>query len=68
MKYISEIEKYLNKKAKKDYKKLQKGDIKDTHSNLNKIQKNLGYKSTTPIKEGVKRFLNWYLDYYKIKK
>ena len=68
MKYISEIEKYLNKKAKKDYKQLQKGDIKDTHSNLNKIQKNLGYKSTTPVKEGVKRFLNWYLDYYKIKK
>ena len=67
MKYISEIEEYLNKKAKKDYKQLQKGDIKDTHSNLKKIQKNLGYKSTTPVKEGVKNFLNWYLEYYKIK-
>ena len=68
MKYIYEIENYLNKKAKKDYKQLQKGDIKDTHSNLQKIQKNLGYKSTTPVKEGIKSFLNWYLEYYKIKK
>ena len=68
MKYISEIEKYLNKDAKKDYKQLQKGDIKDTHSNLQKIKKNLGYKSTTSVKEGVKNFLNWYLEYYKIKR
>jgi len=68
MKYISEIEKYLNKDAKKNYKQLQKGDIKDTHSNLQKIKKNLGYKSTTSVKEGVKNFLNWYLEYYKIKR
>lgn len=68
MKYISEIEKYLNKYAKKNFKQLQKGDIKDTHSNLQKIKKNLGYKSKTPVKEGVKNFLDWYLDFYKIKR
>ena len=67
MKYVSEIEKYLNKNAKKQYRQLQKGDIKDTHSNLQKIQKNLGYKSRTPVKEGIKKFLNWYLEYYKTK-
>lgn len=67
MKYVSEIEKYLNKDAKKKYKKLQKGDIQDTHSNLQKIKKNLGYKSKTSIKIGIKNFLNWYLRYYKIK-
>ena len=65
---LDEIEKYLNKDAKKNYKKLQKGDIKDTHSNLQKIIKNLGYKSKTSVKEGVKNFLNWYLEYYKIKR
>ena len=68
MKYVSEIEKYLNKDAKKNYKQLQKGDIKDTHSNLNKIKRNLGYKSKTPVEKGVKNFLKWYLEYYKIKK
>jgi len=68
MKYISEIEKYLNKDAKKNFKQLQKGDIKDTHSNLQKIKKNLGYKSKTSVKEGIKNFLDWYLNFYKIKR
>lgn len=68
MKYISEIENYLNKVAKKNYKQLQKGDIKDTHSNLEKIKQSLGYKSKTTVKKGIKNFLKWYLEYYKIKR
>jgi len=68
MKYISEIENYLKIKAKKKYKEIQKGDIKDTHANLTKIKNQLGYKSTTSVKKGIREFLDWYLDYYKIKK
>tara|TARA_B110000483_G_C18149693_1_gene524913 strand:+ start:736 stop:1749 length:1014 start_codon:yes stop_codon:yes gene_type:complete len=67
MKYIYEIENYLKIKSKKKFLKLQKGDIQDTHSDLTKIKKKLDYKSTTSVKEGVKRFLDWYLLYYKIK-
>ncbi len=68
MKYISEIENYLNIKAKKKYLQMQRGDIRDTHSNLEKIHKNIGYRSTTAVKEGIKKFLDWYLQYYKINK
>ena len=67
IKYIHEIENYLKIKKKKKFLKLQKGDIQDTHSDLTKIKKKLNYKSTTPVKEGIKRFLDWYLLYYKIK-
>ena len=67
IKYIHEIENYLKIKSKKKFLKLQKGDIQDTHSDLTKIKKKLNYKSTTPVKEGIKRFLDWYLLYYKIK-
>ena len=67
MKYIREIENYLKIKSKKKFLKLQKGDIQDTHSDLTKIKKKLNYKSTTSVKEGVKKFLDWYLLYYKIK-
>ena len=56
MKYISEIENYLNIRAKKKYLQMQKGDIKDTHSNLNKIKKKINYRSTTEVKEGIKSF------------
>ena len=66
MKYINEIETYLNIRAKKNFMKIQKGDIRDTHSDLTKIKKRLGYKSKTSVKKGVKLFLDWYLNYYKI--
>ena len=68
MKYINEIETYLNIRAKKNFMKIQKGDIRDTHSNLTKIKKRLGYKSKTSVKKGVKLFLDWYLNYYKFNK
>tara|TARA_Y100000816_G_C26107628_1_gene589193 strand:+ start:5906 stop:6925 length:1020 start_codon:yes stop_codon:yes gene_type:complete len=68
MKYIAEIERYLKVKAKKKYMQIQQGDIKDTHANLDKIYGNLRYKSTTPVEKGIKNFLDWYLEYYKIKK
>ena len=66
MKYIKEIETYLKIKSKKNFVKLQIGDIKDTHSDLSKIQKNLNYNSTTSVKDGVRKFLDWYLLYYKV--
>ena len=66
MKYIKEIETYLKIKSKKNFVKLQKGDIKDTHSDLSKIQKSLNYNSTTSVKDGVRKFLDWYLLYYKV--
>ena len=62
-----EIETYLNIRAKKNFMKIQKGDIRDTHSDLTKIKKRLGYKSKTSVKKGVKLFLDWYLNYYKVK-
>ena len=65
--YIKEIEKNLNIKSKKKYLKLQPGDIKDTLSSTIKLNKATGYKANVDFKEGVKRFINWYLSYYKVK-
>ena len=65
--YIKEIERNLNKKSKKKYLKLQAGDIKDTLSSTTKIKKATGYKPKIDVREGIRRFINWYLSYYKIK-
>ena len=65
--YIKEIERNLNKKSKKKYLKLQAGDIKDTLSSTAKIKKATGYKPKIDVREGIRRFINWYLGYYKIK-
>ena len=65
MKFIKIIEKYLNKESKKTYLEMQKGDIYKTHSDISKLQK-LGYYPKTSIDKGVKKFIKWYQEYYKL--
>jgi len=62
--FIKEIEKELGKRAIRNYMPLQKGDVKQTISNTNLLNKITGYNPKTNYKVGIKKFLNWYLDYY----
>ena len=62
--FLKEIEKELGKKAIRNYMPLQKGDVKQTVSNTNLLKKITGYNPKTNYKVGIKKFLNWYLDYY----
>jgi UDP-glucuronate 4-epimerase len=62
--FIKEIEKELGKRAIRNYMPLQKGDVKQTISNTNLLNKITGYNPKTNYKDGIKKFLNWYLDYY----
>ena len=62
--FIRQIEKELSKKAIRNYMPLQKGDVKQTVSNSNLLKKLTGYNPKTNYKLGIKKFLNWYLNYY----
>jgi UDP-glucuronate 4-epimerase len=62
--FIKQIEKKLSKKAIRNYMPLQKGDVKQTVSNSNLLKKLTGYNPKTNYKLGIKKFLNWYLNYY----
>ena len=65
MYYINLIEKGLGKKAKKKFVNFQKGDIQNTHANINKLIKKIKFKPSTSIEKGVKNFCDWFLSYYK---
>ena len=65
LKYISLIEKFLQKKAKKKLLPLQKGDVIKTHSDTNLIKKDYKYIPRTKVENGVKNFIDWYISYYK---
>lgn len=65
--YIRFIEKFLNKKAKKNKIKIQKGDVKSTYADNNKLFKFIGYRPNTKIEKGIKIFVNWYKDYFSKK-
>ncbi len=66
--YINEIEKNLNIKSKKKYLPLQVGDVYKTFSDSRKIYKFIKYKPKTDVKYGIKKFIEWYINYFKIKK
>jgi len=66
MDYIEAIEKILNKKAIKTFKPMQPGDVQITHADTSHLEKEIGYKPSTPISEGINKFIEWYLKYYHI--
>lgn len=62
--FLKEIEKNLNKKAKINYLPLQKGDIQDTLSCTKLLNRTIKIKKKTNYKNGIKYFIDWYLNYY----
>ena len=63
--FIKEIEKEIGKKAIRNYMPLQKGDVRTTLSDSSLLKKITGYNPKTNYKTGIKKFVNWYLNYYK---
>jgi UDP-glucuronate 4-epimerase len=65
MRYIELIEQALGRKAEKNLLPLQPGDVPDTYADVDDLARDVGYRPTTPVEVGVKRFVEWYLDFYK---
>ena len=65
LRFIDIIEKYLGKKAKINLKPMQQGDVKETNADIDKLERITGYKPQTDIEEGIKRFIDWYLNYHQ---
>ncbi len=63
--FINGLEKELNKKVKKNYMPMQKGDVHSTLSDTNLLRKITGYNPKTKYKEGIKKFISWYKKYYQ---
>jgi len=63
--FIEEIEKNCGKKAKKEFLPLQPGDVVNTSADISKAKKILGYNPQVEIADGVKKFVEWYKEYYK---
>ena len=62
--YIKSIELHLNKKADIVYEEIQPGDVESTYANTELLEKYINFKPSTTIDFGIKKFIDWYLDYY----
>ncbi|GAB4853625.1 UDP-glucuronate 4-epimerase 1 [Ancistrocladus abbreviatus] len=59
------LEKHLKVKAKKNVVDMPgNGDVPFTHANISLAQRDLGYRPTTDLQTGLKKFVRWYLSYY----
>jgi UDP-glucuronate 4-epimerase len=64
MRYIEVLEDCLGKKAEKNLLPMQLGDVPDTYANVDALVEDVGYRPDTPIEEGIRRFVEWYREFY----
>jgi UDP-glucuronate 4-epimerase len=63
---IEVLEDCLGKKANKLLLPMQPGDVPATFADVTDLTRDVGFRPSTSIEEGVGRFVDWYLDYYKV--
>ena len=61
MDFISELERALGREAEKIMLPMQPGDVYQTYADTTKLERELGYKPGVMLREGVDRFVDWYL-------
>jgi UDP-glucuronate 4-epimerase len=65
MDYITAIEEATGKKATIRLQPLQPGDVPDTSADVSSLVQAVDYKPATPVREGVRKFVEWYRAYYR---
>lgn len=66
MDFIGIIEEQLGREAKKNMMPLQPGDVTETSADIQKSKEMLGFIPKTSLREGIRHFVAWYREYYKV--
>ncbi|HJR77735.1 MAG TPA: NAD-dependent epimerase [Nitrospiraceae bacterium] len=66
MRFIEVLEQVLGKKAEKKLLPLQPGDVPATYADVADLIRDAGFEPATPIEVGIRRFVEWYREYYKM--
>ena len=67
MRFIEVIEEKLGRKAVKNLLPIQDGDVPSTFADVDDLIRVVDFKPSTPIEVGIGNFIDWYLEYYKLK-
>lgn len=65
MDFIGAIENAAGRKAVKEYTEMQPGDVYRTYADTSALERDFGYKPSTPLQEGIDRFCDWYKKYHR---
>ncbi len=64
---ISTIEKCLGRTARKNYLPMQPGDVCETYADIDDLVRDVGFRPSTSIEDGVARFIEWYREYHGLR-
>lgn len=63
--FVAAIEDAIGVKAKIEYLPMQPGDVYRTYADISELEKDFGFRPQTDIRTGLKKFAEWYTEYYK---
>jgi UDP-glucuronate 4-epimerase len=66
LRYIEVLEDCLGRKAEKNFLPMQPGDVPATYANVDDLVEDFDYKPATTLEYGIGKFVDWYMDYYKL--
>jgi UDP-glucuronate 4-epimerase len=66
MKFINILEEKIGKEAEKIYMDMQPGDVLRTYADVSDLEKDIDFKPSTSIEEGLGKFVEWYREYYNV--
>jgi UDP-glucuronate 4-epimerase len=64
--FIDVLEHCLCKKAERQLLPMQPGDVPATFADVNALIRDVAFRPDTPIEEGIRRFTDWYREYYRV--
>jgi len=65
MHLIDVLEKCLGRVAEKNLLPIQPGDVPETYADIDDLVRDVGFRPETSIETGVRRFVDWYRNYYR---
>ena len=63
--FVKQLELALGVNAEKKFLPMQAGDVPATYADTSKLAKVTNFKPDTPISMGVRKYAEWFIDYYK---
>ncbi len=67
MKFINVLEEKIGKEANKQYMEMQPGDVLSTYADVSELERDIEFKPSTSIEDGLGKFVDWYNEYYNVK-
>lgn len=64
MRFIEALESALGLKAEKIFVDMQPGDVLRTYADISDLERDIGFRPSTSIEDGIAKFVEWYLSYY----